>query len=542
MPRKFMPLGSMNADGRFWNEEGVSYIEGFLPEGRTYSSVGKISWYSGTKATPITGDLEGGFEWKTSYNTSRTFFADDDKIWEIGVAAALNSGYTATEFGWQFAPFGTTLYITNGVGKIKWIDSAGVAFANITAPTVTGNTFADVRPKFLITFRNQLVGANIELGADYGELVAGTYKHLVWWSSRGDGEMWGTDTDAPDADGSNYIPIFDDSLEITGLAAGEDCVFVFKEHSCYRLDGPDFALSPVSLSIGCIAPRTICKVGSDIYFLSASGIYKIDSKSGSITPITEGTASQMLVGSYDLYTYQIPRSSPSPSSQTLAMNFGDKQISMAVDTENRILCLCFRPQATPLSGEKIWYCYLYNIATEQGSFVKVDMDTLNADVDQLIVIQGRRGSASPNRPLGTIIFVAAKHSTGEIWNGRFTQFGFGSTRPGYVIFPWGMYDPTKRVSVRAIRPIFDAGASSGTTDITITGTCISFPGSGYNDANTGVSHTATALGNDLNLTFDDVPFADKHKISLKIVSTASKVVIYNFIGIEVEYEEEMLHA
>jgi len=87
---------------------------------------------------------------------------------------------------------------------------------------------------------------------------------------------------APDTDddfnGSNGAEEFNVSDVIVGLKRFRDILYIFCENSIYKLTGntsADFAIEPVTKSIGCIGHDTIQEVGGDLIFLSTDGFRSI---------------------------------------------------------------------------------------------------------------------------------------------------------------------------------------------------------------------------------------------------------------------------
>lgn len=537
MARKFIPIGSMNSDSFGWNSEGAWRIENLLGFGETYTTVGKLGWFAGeyTDAT----DVQGAYCWRTSWNTRRELIASGTNIRETGVGSLVAGLTNDTYYGVYFAPFGPSIFATNGVDPIQ-VSTTG-AFAAIAPGTVTGNAFADIRPKFLITFKNQLVAANITVNADYGDIAAGEYPHLVWWSSRGNGEMWGDFSNAPDIDGTNYIPIFDDSIEITGLVAGEDCVFIFKEHSIHRLDGPDFAVSPVSMDVGCVAPRTICKVGTGIYFLSQNGLYKLDSTSGELTPIGEGKVSRTLTGSNGMpATVSSPPEIDPPIGvdSQFGVGIADKRISMAADVDNKILCMIFRSFGTATA----WKAVLYNIATEQFSYATLDTSGIlvGSGLTDLTVYRGPRTQAL-NHPLGSLRFVCSS-STDAYRIGYITLAGMDTGSIGWVRWPFGFYNPEAEVSIQSVKPIFDYQDQSDppvAQDLVVNASVYHMWNTGGNWGADGVKELPIGNSNDWNFTFAG-EWASRHSIEVEFYSPSAVGYVFGFVGVEVEYEERII--
>lgn len=527
MGREFLEIGEMSTDDYGYSDEGTWFINNFVSMGSGYQTVGESSLEDLSISDSDT--TQGTYVWRKGYNTHVMYHATSSDIYEVGVGSRVSTLNVPT-YGVHFAAFGPALYATNGVNNIQV--TTGGTFADITIPTVTGNTFANPRPKFLITFRNQLVGANITTAASYGPLSAGTYPHLVWWSALGNGEMWGTMKEAPDGLGSNYVPIFDGSYEITGLAAGEDCVFVFKEHSIFRLDGPDFAVSPVTLDVGCIAPRAIQRVGEEIYFISQYGLTSINSRSAEVKYLTRGKVSiTLLSANADIYDAQRPPDHADVAA-SISMGIDAKRVTMAADVENGIVCVCYSEFT---GGYQDFTLLFYNTSTGRISFGNL-YHTGVAFTSALAFTDPR--DADNAFPLGTICFAVKTSATAHKLF-RLSQLGHINDHPGYIRWPYKLFDPKKRTSIRSVRPVFkDAfyNEGLGINDYTLTAKVYSETVTGATWPHQKLS-TGTAKGNDNNITIENCPMAEMHSIGLLVEADVIPMQIYGFKGIEVEWED-----
>lgn len=79
--------------------------------------------------------------------------------------------------------------------------------------------------------------------------------------------------------GGGYVDISkSDGEKVTGLVAFQDNIFIFKTNSVWKMTftGSEYpTLSLITRAVGCIAPKTICVVENDIFFLSYKGVYVI---------------------------------------------------------------------------------------------------------------------------------------------------------------------------------------------------------------------------------------------------------------------------
>jgi hypothetical protein len=534
MGRQFLEIGEMNTDEYGFNEEGSWYINNLVDLGGSYHAVGQITKTNISVSDSAT--TQGNYVWRKGYNTSVTYHTTNSSIYEVGVGSRC-SGKSTPTYGWRFAAFGPALFATNGSGATAndMIQvSTGGNFSNITIPTVTGNTFADPRPKFLITFKNQLVGANITTTANYGPLSAGTYPHLVWWSGRGNGEMWGALAQAPNGLGSNYLPIFDGSYEITGLAAGEDFVIVFKEHAIFRLDGPDFALSPVSYEIGCIAPRAIERVGDEIFFISQQGLSSINARSASITHHTKGKVSATLLQANTSISDSLKPPDVLGNAVTIALGIDNSRTSMAVDIENGIVALCY----SDTGGYRDFTFMFYNV--NSGKITFSDVAESSGIVTSVLLYTEPRDSTNA-RPLGTIS-IALKVGGGTThYTGSINLTHNSETDIAYVRWPFKLFNPERRTSIRSIRPVFkDAkyASGSGSEPYTITSTIYTETESAV-PWNQQVDTPGESIGNDHNIVFEGCPMGIMHSlgISIRNASASYSSQIFGFKGVEVEWED-----
>jgi hypothetical protein len=202
--------------------------------------------------------------------TLTVLFAGNNKIFKLGTANAVTEltyggggvGPTITANNWQTASLnGIAYFFQTGHDPL------------IYDPAVSTTTYRRVSEKsgYVATVPQ----ANIAISA-FGRLwVANTAtdKVTVTFSDLIAGHVWGGGTSG-NLDVSRVWPNGAD--EIMGLAAHNDFLFIFGKRQILVYSG---ASTPASLvlsdtigSIGCIARDTIQSVGSDVIFLSDSGV------------------------------------------------------------------------------------------------------------------------------------------------------------------------------------------------------------------------------------------------------------------------------
>ncbi|GAF68748.1 unnamed protein product, partial [marine sediment metagenome] len=97
-----------------------------------------------------------------------------------------------------------------------------------------------------------------------------TYPYRLYFSNDGDEETW---------TGTDFIDIGDLTNPITGLGLLFGKLYIFTRRAIYELRGFDrdtFTIDEVSLSVGCVAPKSVVRVDNNLIFLSDRGIYSYD--------------------------------------------------------------------------------------------------------------------------------------------------------------------------------------------------------------------------------------------------------------------------
>jgi hypothetical protein len=197
-------------------------------------------------------------------------FAGNNKLFKLGTANAVTeltyggggTAPTITESNWQCASL-------NGIAYFFQTGHDPLIFD----PAVSTTTFRRVSEKS--GYVGTVPQANIAISA-FGRLwVANTSsdKVTVTFSDLIAGHVWGGGTSGS-LDVSRVWPNGAD--EVMGLAAHNDFLFIFGKRQILVYSG---ASTPASLvlsdtvgSIGCIARDTIQSIGSDVVFLSDSGV------------------------------------------------------------------------------------------------------------------------------------------------------------------------------------------------------------------------------------------------------------------------------
>jgi len=228
-----------------------------------------------TRVNPSSGTLGANdvgviHELVQNDGTLTVLFAGNNKIFKLGTANAVTeltyggggSAPTITASNWQCASLnGIAYFFQTGHDPL------------IYDPAVSTTTYRRVSEKsgYVATVPQ----ANIAISA-FGRLwVANTStdKVTVTFSDLIAGHVWGGGTSGS-LDVSRVWPNGAD--EVMGLAAHNDFLFIFGKRQILVYSGAStpasLALSDTVGSIGCIARDTIQSIGSDVVFLSDSGV------------------------------------------------------------------------------------------------------------------------------------------------------------------------------------------------------------------------------------------------------------------------------
>lgn len=245
-----------------------------------------------------------------------------------------------------------------------------------------------------ITFNNKVIGTNgvenvwawdidsnasdlagappvAEIIATYQNIVflAGnsTFPYRLFFSNDGDETTW---------TGTDFIDIGDLTNPITGLAVLFGKLYIFTRRAIFELRGFDrdtFAVDEVSLSVGCVAYKSIVKVDNNLIFLSDRGIYSYDGinvhyLSEKIEP-TIANLNYARIGQVVAELYK-----------------AKNQIWFAVSTgsngaNNEVICMTYEPTASEGAGIK---AQNVAFATYTGmAFNALGLETSDTEIDRL---------------------------------------------------------------------------------------------------------------------------------------------------------------
>lgn len=210
----------------------------------------RISGYTRYNQAPLpgTGQILGSFVFETGViamrGTSVQFASTAASAWTDVTGTARGAGkYRAVTYNWSKP----TITFVNGSGKAAKFDSA--------------STYTDL--------------ASAPSGASY----VAEFKRYLWLATDNSQTLTfsapGDDTNYDATAGAGAVNV---GFGIHGLGVWRDELYVFGRHNISRISGTsaaNWALSPVTNNIGCVAPDSIREVGGDLVYLSSDGIRTI---------------------------------------------------------------------------------------------------------------------------------------------------------------------------------------------------------------------------------------------------------------------------
>lgn len=223
--------------------------------------------YDTTDPAPLGSSrgIEAMGEFRDSSGNEVVFSAGNNKIFS-GTETLTDetpASYTITDNDWKMVNFNDKMYFfQRGHAPLVYEDSAGAVVTMASHASYTGTA-----PQ------------GHEAIAAFGRLwVADTDsdKHMVYWSDLLIGEAWGNGTSGS-IDVSKYWPNGYD--EITALAAHNGFLVIFGKRAILIYDGAEapatMNLVDTVTNIGCVARDSVQSTGSDIVFLSESGVMSL---------------------------------------------------------------------------------------------------------------------------------------------------------------------------------------------------------------------------------------------------------------------------
>ena len=238
-----------------------------IAENAVIDSFGRIGARKGinlltTSATPLGSSVgvENIFQYVSNSGTTVVFSTGNNKIFTGTTTlteVTLPDGYSITANNWKIVSFNNDIYFFQS-GHAALVSVAG---STTLIEVVDGGTAAPAANEVLASF-GRLWAADV---------VNNNY--TVYWSNLLDGDNWHGGSSGS-LDLTTVWPTGFD--EVTALAEFNDLLVIFGKRSILLYSGASspstMTLQDTITNIGCVARDSVQSTGSDLFFLSSSGV------------------------------------------------------------------------------------------------------------------------------------------------------------------------------------------------------------------------------------------------------------------------------
>ena len=294
----------------------------FYENGAWTKRAGYIKRYTNAiSGTPI---ITGAYEFIKRDGTK--YFITSDTVLRYGSQgdaspSTIGGGLTFTigtqgENLMSFITFADKVLGANGIENIWSWPGSGNAAALGGSPPIS---------KIIATYQNFV-------------FIAGnsTYPYRLYFSNDGDETTWTA---------SDYIDIGNLTFPITGLAVLFGKLYIFNRKSMYELSGYDrdtFTVNEVTLSVGCVAHRSIVKVENNLIFWSDRGLYSFDGVN--VHYMSESIQNTVAGLNYTRTPYIVGEIYKAKDQVWFAVSTGSNA------NNNQVICMTFKPTIAETSG------------------------------------------------------------------------------------------------------------------------------------------------------------------------------------------------
>lgn len=327
-------FGQLMSDMPSFQNRGSLKVDNVIPLPKGYKS---FPSFAELTTTALTGPAVG-LHTQLSDSGTTNYCGDATKLYQMNssivfVDKSKAGGYnnSTTENSrdfWSFAQFGSRVIATNFADNIQsFVEGTSTAFADLVS----------LKAKYVAVIRDFVfVGYTNESGT--------TYSNRVKWSGINDPTTW-----APSQTTLSDYQDLPDTGNVQGIASGEEFGVIFTDKAIWRADfiGTPlvFSFNKVAENIGCFAPRSIASVGSDVFFLSQDGFYKI-SNGSQIRPIGKGKIDEFFLDD---------------------LSSNKEGICSAIDTNNSLYIVSYRGSGATGGSTVNNKMVVYNYATDSWS-------------------------------------------------------------------------------------------------------------------------------------------------------------------------------
>lgn len=261
----------------------------------TYGRIGARKGFSyvttnGSEVLGTSRGIESIFEYIDQSGNVRILSAGNNKIFSgtTTLTDITPSGYTPTANNWKWANLNNHAFgFQAGHESLIYTDAGGSAVLT-TFSGFSGETGTAPQANEVISAFGRLWAADVS-----------SNKHTVFFSHLSTGYQW-TGGSSGSLDITSVLPNGAD--DITALAAHNGKLIIFCKNTILIYSGPTnpatMVLEDTIIGIGCIARDTVVNTGTDLLFLSSSGVRSlgrtIQEKSASISDVSRNIRNDLL--------------------------------------------------------------------------------------------------------------------------------------------------------------------------------------------------------------------------------------------------------
>lgn len=368
------------------------------------------------------------------------------------------------------------------------------------------------------------------------------FPYLLWISGTDLPEGWGTPAHAPQIVGSDAYQLFDGAGEITGVADGGDCFFVFKSGSIYRFDGPPFQPTVISHTVGMPALCVPYRQRDRVYFWGADGLCYIDIRTNQIVNLFKGRMIRS-VTDYANLNYGLDVGLFPGRDGSIGLNMVHQEgnrISISGDSKYGWVMVA---GDNPSAGD----CLFVYQADEDCFFMLGDATAGAAKL--LVEVKDLSVAPFPGSAVNMIVDSGAQNQMHKMTIAGLFDRGSTVITP-YVCTPFLRFSAKdSKGKIVRVRPIFNNATINfenmpyGNTSAIV----LSFSGVGKSWATETIVTESSAVSKDGWYGVPDCPVADMHAIVFQfqddtaggIGADPSASYVANFTGLEVQVTQEM---
>lgn len=437
-----------------------------------------LSVFSSSQAIRVSGTTgyDGDYTISGNPTTTKLTIAEDNVNTEAaGASVTIQRIYSsATESQWEFIHWKEVVIATNYDDPIQFISLGGTAFTDLGG--------GSPRAKHLTADKNFVIVGDVN---DAGV----RYPSRVQWCGLQDETTWTADA----ATQADYQDLYGNGGDIMGFAPG-DTTYIFQENAIWTMNyvgSPTiFQFDEAEPNRGCVASKSIIRIGRFCYFLAEDGFYMFDGVQSH--PIGANKVNKTFYNDVDQnYMYRI---------------------SAAIDPINHVVMWAY-PGSGATDGEPDTII-MYNWSIQRWSYAKVTtqliyqsfaqgytldgLDTLSTSIDDLTFSLDSRAYQG-----GALLM------SGFSTNNKLGNFN-GSALQATLETVELQHTPGQRTNVTKVRPIVNSNGSV-TASVTLQ--------VGTRDLQTNMTSWSTSANlNTTDSTFSIRENARYHKYRLHIAS------------------------